>query len=98
MFFKYPDFMFHYMQDIRKTRLHNMNQAIEDSKLNVKNVIDTVNENYRNFLSANIAYHLHLKDAAQQTGDLAGTMHHQVMSEVYQSILERMHYSGSPLQ
>jgi len=98
MFFKYSDFMFHHVQDIRKTRLDNMNQAIEDSKSNVKHVIDTVNENYRNFLSANIAYHLHLKDAAEQARDLAGMMHHQVMSEVYESILERMHYSGSPLQ
>ena len=61
-------------------------------------MIDVANENYRNFLSANIAHHLLLKDAAQQAGDLAGTMHHQVMSEVYQSILERMYYSGSPLQ
>ena len=98
MFFKYPDPVFHNVHDIRKARLDSMNQAIEDSKSNVKNVIDTVNENYRNFLSANVAYHLQLKDAAQDAGDLSGTMHHQVMSEVYQSILERMYYSGSPLQ
>lgn len=68
-----------------------MNRAIEDSELNVKKIMDTVNENYRNFLSANIAYHLQLKDMAEQAGDVSGTMHHQVMSEIYQSILERMY-------
>jgi hypothetical protein len=45
---------------------------------------------------------LHLKDIAEENGDLAGMMHHQVMSEIYQSMLERMYvdprYSGSPLQ
>jgi hypothetical protein len=77
-----------------------MNQAIEDSEQNIKHVIDAVNENYRNFLSANITHHLHLRDIAEQHGDLAGAMHHQVMAEVYQSMLERMYdgYSGSPLQ
>lgn len=87
--------------DIAKQRQDNMNQAIENSELNVKRVINAVNENYRNFLSSNIAYHLHLKDVAEQAGDMAGMMHHQVMSEIYQSILERMYdprYSGSPLQ
>lgn len=98
MFFKYPGLIFYDVQDDRKTRLDQMNQAIEDSKLNVKSVMHAVNENYRNFLSANIAYHLQLKDAAEQAEDLAGTMHHQVMSEVYQSMLQRSYYSGSPLQ
>jgi hypothetical protein len=77
--------------DAGQKRMDRMNQAIEDSKLNVKKIMDTVNENYRNFLSANIAYHLHLKDVAEQAGDVSGTMHHQVMSEIYQSILERMY-------
>jgi hypothetical protein len=66
-----------------------MNQAIQNSEQNINQVIRIVNENYGNFLSANIAYHLHLKDMAEQAGDLAGTMHHQIMSETYQSLLER---------
>lgn len=87
------------IQDAGQKRLDRMNQAIENSEQNVKQVMNAVNESYRNFLSANIAYHLHLRDVAEQAGDLPGTMHHQVMSEVYQSMLERMYaYSGSPLQ
>lgn len=76
-----------------------MNRAIENSEQNVKQVINAVNENYRNFLLANVTYHLQLRDMAEQAGDLASTIHHQVMSEIYQSMLERMYvYSGSPLQ
>jgi hypothetical protein len=81
-----------------KQRLDNMNQTIEASQLNVRHVIETVNENYRSFISANIAHHIHLKDVAEQDGDLPAVMHHQVMSEIYQSILERISYRGSPLQ
>lgn len=77
--------------DAGQKRIDHMNQAIENSELNVKQIMNTVNENYRNFLSANITYHLQLKDMAEQAGDLSGTMHHQVMSEIYQSILERMY-------
>jgi hypothetical protein len=87
------------MTEVGQKRLDRMNQAIEDSEQHVKKVISTVNENYRNFLTANITHYLHLRDMAEQDGDLAGTMHHQVMAEVYQSMLERMYgYSGSPLQ
>jgi hypothetical protein len=90
------------MQDTGQKRLDQMNQAIENSERNIKQVINAVNKSYRNFLSANITYHLHLRDMAEQAGDLTGTMHHQVMSEIYQSMLERMYvdprYSGSPLQ
>lgn len=75
-----------------------MNRAIEMSQQNVKNVISIVNENYRNFLVANISHHLHMRDLAEQTGDLAATMHHQVMAETYQSLLEKTAYSASPLQ
>jgi hypothetical protein len=78
-------------QDAGQKRMDSMNQAIEDSELNVKKIMDTVNGNYRNFLSANIAYHRQLRDMAEQAGDMSGTMHHQVMSEIYQSILERMY-------
>lgn len=84
------------VQDI-KQRLDNMNQTIEASQLNIRRVIETVNENYLNFISANIAYHIQLKDVAEQDGNLSAMMHHQVMSEIYQSILERS-YRGSPLQ
>ena len=86
-------------KDAGQKRLDRMNQAIQDSQENVKQVINTVNKNYRNFLSANVTHHRHLRDIAEQDGDLAGTMHHQVMAEVYQSMLEKMYgYSGSPLQ
>jgi hypothetical protein len=86
-------------KDGGQKRLDHMNKAIEDSQENVNQVINTINENYRNFLSANVTHHLHLRDIAEQDGDLAATMHHQVMAEVYLSMLEKMYgYSGSPLQ
>jgi hypothetical protein len=99
-FVKYTITVFQLMiKDSGQKRLDRMNQAIEDSEQNVKQVINTVNENYRKFLSANVTHHLHLRDMADQEGDLAGVMHHQVMAEIYQSMLERMYgYSGSPLQ
>lgn len=34
-------------------------------------MINTVNENYHNFLLANIAYHPQLRDVAEQAGDMA---------------------------
>lgn len=77
--------------DAGQKRIDCMNQAISDSEQNVKQIINTLNENYRNFLSANVVHHLHLKDMAEQAGDLAGVMHHQVMSEIYQSMLERLY-------
>jgi hypothetical protein len=86
-------------KDSAQKRLDRMNQAIEDSEQNVRQIMNAMNENYRNYLAANVTHHLHLRDMAEQDGDLAGTMHHQVMAEVYQSMLERMYgYSGSPLQ
>jgi hypothetical protein len=78
-------------QDVGQKSMDRMNKAIENSELNVKQIMNTVNENYRNFLSANITYHMQLRDMAEQAGDVSGTMHHQIMSEIYQSILERMY-------
>lgn len=75
-----------------------MNRAIEMSQKNVSNIISGVNKNYCNSLAANVAYHLHMREEAEKASDLASTMHHQVMAETYQSILERTAYSGSPLQ
>jgi hypothetical protein len=88
------------MQETGQQRLDRMNKAIENSEQNVRQVISAVNENYKNFLLANVTYHLHLRDMAEQAGDLASMLHHQVMSEIYQSMLERtyVYYSGSPLQ
>jgi erythromycin esterase-like protein len=98
-FFKYPKPMSTSVTiESGQTRMDRMNQAIETSQQNVRNVINIVNENYRNFLVANVSYHLHLRELAEQAGDLATTMHHQVMAETYQSLLERTAYSGSPLQ
>lgn len=85
--------------DAGQKKLDRLNQAIEYSEQKVRQIMNAVNEKYRNFLAANVTHHLHLREMAEQYSDLACTMHHQMMAEVYQSMLERMHgYSGSPLQ
>lgn len=58
-------------QDIGQKRMDRMNKAIEDSELKIKKIMDMVNGNYRNFLSANIAYHRQLRDMAEQAGDMS---------------------------
>lgn len=77
------------VQDSQR-RIDRMNQAIEISQKNVSNIISGMNENYRNSLVANVAYHLRMRETSEKASDLASTMYHQVMAETYQSILEKM--------
>jgi hypothetical protein len=70
-------------------KIQYIEEAIENSKMNVLNILDAVSENYMNFLQSNITHHHYLRDMAEQAGDVSAVMHHQVMAEVYQSMLER---------
>jgi CII-binding regulator of phage lambda lysogenization HflD len=63
------------MQETGQQRLERINKAIESSEQNVRQVISAVAENYKNCLSANVTYHLQLRDMAEQAGDIAGMMH-----------------------
>jgi hypothetical protein len=81
---KYPTLHYGNLQG----RLDSMNRVIENSKANTDRIIESLNDNYGRFLQASITHHSYLKEVAEQHGDLAALMHHQVMLETYQSMLD----------
>lgn len=74
-------------------------RAIEEKKKQVDLIIRDSNESFRRNIEANITYHRFMLEAAIDQRQPRNTAHHQIMLEVYESILRNMHLvANDPVQ
>ena len=74
-------------------------RAIEERKKQVDLIIRGAEESFRRNIEANITYHRFMLEAAIDQRRPHNTAHHQIMIEVYESILANMRLPASdPVQ
>jgi hypothetical protein len=82
------------MQDPLTVIDQRVHDAIEAVKGDTQRVLNIVEQNYRNYLEANITYHQYLmKLSAEENKNLQQYAHHKVMLETYQVMLDNLNSS-----
>jgi hypothetical protein len=67
----------------------NIQERIRANEVQIQATLAAVAEKFKRELLANVDYHRHLADAAQQSGDHGMALRHRLLAEVYQSTLDR---------
>lgn len=62
---------------------------IKANEIKIQETLDAVAEKYRRELQANIEYHKHLAKSANETSDPNVALRHNLLAEIYQSLLDR---------
>jgi hypothetical protein len=70
-------------------------QAIDAKKHQMREVLKEVEKNTQTSFQGHIDYHKYLMQEAMQKGDIAAAMHHRVLMETYQSLLNNFSMSNS---
>ena len=75
-----------------------MNQRVQEKievmKDETDNVLQLLEQNYRNFLEAQITHHRYLMEMAEESKDAQRYSYHKVMFETYQATLVNLNSSG----
>lgn len=71
-------------------------RAIEENKKQVDTIIRGAEENFRRNIEANLTYHRFMLEAAIDQRQPGKTAHHQIMIDIYESILRNMRSVKSP--
>lgn len=69
--------------------------AIEEKKKQVDNIIKGAEENFRRNIEANLTYHRFMLESAIDQRQPGRTAHHQVMIDIYESILSNVRSAKS---
>jgi hypothetical protein len=70
-------------------------QAIDAKKHQMRGVLKEVERNTQISFQGHIDYHKYLMQQAMEKGDIASAMHHKILMETYQSILNNFSLSDS---
>jgi hypothetical protein len=70
-------------------------RVIEEKKKQVDLIIQSSEESFRRNIEANVTYHRFMLEVAVDQRQPRSTAHHQVMLEVYESILRNMRIAAN---